>query len=99
MVFKSSGSSMFYKKGVLKNFTVHMKAPEICNSDKKRLQCGCFPENFPKLLAITFYKTPLDECFWTFIHLKQLNYFLPSNELMEINLFIYANMFYLGFQA
>ena len=31
-----------------------MKAHEICNSNKKRLQCRCFPANFGKFLRITF---------------------------------------------
>ena len=31
-----------------------MKAPEICNSNKKRLQSRCFPANFGKFLRITF---------------------------------------------
>ena len=29
---------------------IHMKAREICNSNKKRFQCRCFPENFSKFL-------------------------------------------------
>ena len=32
-----------------------MKAPEFCNSDKKRLYCRCFPENFLNCLSITFF--------------------------------------------
>ena len=31
-----------------------MKAPEVYNSNKKRLQCRCFRENLAKFLRITF---------------------------------------------
>ena len=33
---------------------IQIIAPEICNSDKKRLHCRCFPENFPNCLRIIF---------------------------------------------
>ena len=44
-----------------------IKTPEICNSDKKRLQCRCFPVNFTKFLRTLFYKTLSDDCFGYFL--------------------------------
>ena len=53
MVFKRSRSSMFYKIGVLNNFAEFAWKRRRSVTDKKRLQCKCFPENFPKFLRIT----------------------------------------------
>ena len=41
---------LFIKIDVLKTFA---EFAWICNSDKKRLQCKCLPENFSKFLRIT----------------------------------------------
>ena len=64
-----------------------MKAPENCNSDKKRLHCRCFPENFPKCLRTTFLQNTSRRLILDiFIHLT--TYFLwPSSELIETRLF------------
>ena len=51
-----------------------MKAPEICNSNKKRLQSRCFPENFAKFLRITFLQNSSRQLFLDFfIHLTNRN--------------------------
>ena len=51
-----------------------MKAPEICNSNKKRLQSRCFPENFAKILRITFLQNSSRQLFLDFfIHLTNRN--------------------------
>ena len=42
---------LFIKIDVLKTFA---EFAWICNSDKKRPQCKCLPENFSKFLRITF---------------------------------------------
>ena len=44
---------MFYKIGVLNNFAEFAWKRRRSVTDKKRLQCKCFPENFPKFLRIT----------------------------------------------
>ena len=50
---------------------IHMKALEICNSNKKRLQCRCFPKNFSKFLRITFLQNTSRQLLLDFfIHLK-----------------------------
>ena len=73
-----------------------MKAPEICNSDKKRLHCRCFPENFPKCLRITLQNTPGRLLLDILIHLTTF-FFCPSSELIETRPFIFADIVYHGF--
>ena len=34
---------------------------------KKRPRCRCFPVNFGKVLRTLFFRTPLDDCFYTLI--------------------------------
>ena len=65
-----------------------MKAPEICNSNKRRLQCRCFPENFVKFLRITFLQNTSGRLLPDFFITEQLNCFLPSSELIETK-FVY----------
>ena len=49
---------------------------EICNSNKKRPQCRCFPANFGKFLKITFLQNTSGQLLLDFfIHL--LKQFLP----------------------
>ena len=73
-----------------------MKAPEICNSDRKRLHCRCFPENFPKCLRITLQNTPRRLLLDILIHLTTF-FFCPSSELIETRPFIFADIVYHGF--
>ena len=73
-----------------------MKAPEICNSDRKRLHCRCFPENFPKCLRITLQNTPGRLLLDILIHLTTF-FFCPSSELIETRPFIFADIVYHGF--
>ena len=61
--FRSSCSLLFYKEAFLKFCKIHMKTPETCSSNKKKLHCLCFPMNFAKLLRILFYRTPPDDYF------------------------------------
>ena len=50
-----------------------MKAPEICNSNKKRLQHRCFPENLAEFLRIPFWqKTSRQLLLDFFIHLTEV---------------------------
>ena len=39
---------------------------QACQFIKKRLQHRCFPVNFPKILRISFYRTPLGDYFCLF---------------------------------
>ena len=66
--YRSSHSQMFYKIGVLKNFTkfigkhlcwshflIKLQAPKVCNFIKRPLY-RCFPVNF-----VEFFKTPFSK--------------------------------------
>ena len=64
-----------------------MKAPEICNSNKRRLQCRCFHVNFVKFLRITFLQNTSGRLLLDFFIHLQLNCFLPSNELIKTKFF------------
>ena len=66
--FKSSRSLLFYKEVFLKFCRIHMKTPETCTSNKKKLHCRCFLMNFAKFLRTLFYRTPLHDCYWIFFH-------------------------------
>ena len=37
---------------------------------EKRLWHRCFPVSFVKFLRMPFYRTPLDDCFWTYVFLS-----------------------------
>ena len=51
----------------------HMAAPKICNSNKRRLKCRCFPANFAKFLKITFLQNTSGRLLLDFfIHLTKL---------------------------
>ena len=56
--FRSNGSHMFFKIGVLKNFPIFAGTPVFgvssCNFNEKRLQHKCFPVNIAKNLKVTF---------------------------------------------
>ena len=68
--FKSSRSLLFYKEAFLKFCRIHMKTPEICTSNKKKLHCRCFLMNFAKFLRTLFYRTPPHNCYWIFFITK-----------------------------
>ena len=58
MVFKSSRPTKFYKIGFLEKIRrIHMETTEIYNSNKKRLQCWCFPVNLAKVLRTFCHRT------------------------------------------
>ena len=52
--FKCSRSLLFYKEVFLKFCRIHMKTPETCTSNKKKLHCRCFLMNFAKFLEPFF---------------------------------------------
>ena len=64
--FKSTRSLLFYKEVFLKFCRIHMKTPETCTSNKKKLHCWCFLMNFAKFLRTLFYRTPPHGCYWIF---------------------------------
>ena len=55
-IFRSSRPEVFYKKGVLRNFT-KFKGKHLCQNPffKKRIWRRCFPVNFSKFLRTPFY--------------------------------------------
>ena len=73
------------RKSVLRNFA-KFTGKHLCQSFffnkvpglrtatllKKRPWHRCFPVNFAKLLRTPFYRTPLDDCFWTFSSQEKL---------------------------
>ena len=56
--FSSSGSHMFFKIRVLRNFAIFTGNTYVgvssCNFSKKRLQRKCFPLNIAKNLKVIF---------------------------------------------
>ena len=58
------------KKGVLKNFS-KFTGKHLCQSFFFNKVPGgrhrCFPVNFAKFLRTPFYRTPLDDCFETYM--------------------------------
>ena len=64
--FKSSRSLLFYKEVFLKFCRIHIKTPETCTSNKKKLHSRRFLTKFAKFLRTLFYRTPLHDCYWIF---------------------------------
>ena len=72
-----------------------MKATEICNTNKKRLQCRCFPVSFTKLLRVLSDRTRPDDCFWIlFIHSSVFCHhgMLSPSELIETRFFLFLDI-------
>ena len=57
---------MLLKIGVLKNFVNSQENTCVgcCNFIKKRLQHGCFPVKFAKILTTPFSQNNYGGCFW-----------------------------------
>ena len=91
ILFRRSRLQMFFKIGVLKNFT-------IFNFIKKRLQHRCFPVNIARFLRIPFFTEHLwwmllSRCFCLLKTCGQLLQKLFQSFLNEYFIFILNNIF------
>ena len=94
--FKSNRSQIFYKIGVIKNFsklTLNHLRP-VCNSVKK---CRCFPVNLRKFLITPFLQNTIWRLLSGFFH--SFYFFFPPSELVETRFFIFLNMLNHGFRT
>ena len=66
--FKSSRSLLFCKKVFLKFCRIHMKTPDTCTSNEKKVHCRCFLMNFAKFFKNPFLLNTSTEWLLDFFH-------------------------------
>ena len=66
--FKSSHSLLFCKEVCLKFCRIHMKTPDTCTSNKKKVHCWCFLMNFANFFKNAFLLNTSTESLLDFFH-------------------------------
>ena len=95
--FKSSRSLLFCKKVFLKFCRIHMKTPDTCTSNEKKVHCRCFLMNFAKFFKNPFLLNTSTEWLLDFFH--SLSCFFVTWLTNRNQVFSIFEMFYHGFQT